>query len=309
MYIFIINPIAGNGRAKKIHLQLSQDPNYKALRPIHYYTTYHGHAEIIARQIESKVDGEHVKGIVVIGGDGTMHEVMNGLQHHDLPITFIPGGSGNDFARGSNALKKPKKPLQAIINNTKTLEYWLGLYETNHVDKRYFINCIGFGFDAVVAESANKSRYKKLFNKLYLGSIIYLFTLLKELIFFKPLSIKVEFDGETRVFPRCLLLAVNNHPFFGGGMKINPYATNQQDTYSIIVIDSISKWKVLALFSTVFTGKHLHYKEVFTFQAKEIKLTAQDPILYQVDGETSRTNLCTVTKPTSPIKVHSTSVQ
>lgn len=303
MYIFIINPIAGNGRAKTIHLQLIQDPNYSSLQPVHYYTTYRGHAEVIAQQIQAKQGSKRVKGIVVIGGDGTLHEVVNGLKMNHLPLSFIPGGSGNDFARGNTLIKNPKKTLKAIKNNTKTLDYWLGLYQTSDAPHRHFVNCLGFGFDAVVATSANRSPYKKVFNKFNLGRVIYLFTLIKELIFFTPTSITVELDGVKKEFSHCLLFSVNNHPFIGGGMKINPQAKNQAEKYSIIVIDSISKWKVLALFSTVFIGQHVNFKEVSTFQAREIKITSQRSIPFQVDGETGSTTMCTITKPNIPLKV------
>lgn len=296
MYIFIINPVAGNGRAKRIYRELKKDPDYASLHPVHYFTKYSGHAELIAQEITEKVNGETVQGIVIIGGDGTLHEVMNGLQLRHLPVSFLAGGSGNDFARGMHLSKSPKTMLSTIKSNVNTVEYWLGTYETNHLKTNYFVNCIGFGFDAVVASRVNKSRYKKLFNRLYLGSLVYLFALLKELISFKPVSITVQLDGVEKSFSRCMLFLVNNHPYFGGGMKINPTATNNATNYSIIVIDSISKWKILALFGTVFTGRHLGIKGVSTYEASEIICTAKQPVLFQVDGETSSTTYCKIRK-------------
>src|SRR5690625_1314250 len=184
MYIFIINPIAGNGSARKIHAQMLQNPAYIQLQPVSYYTEYRGHAEVIAAEISEVLNGKMVEGIVVIGGDGTLHEVMNGLKVRHLPIAFIPGGSGNDFARGLGLKKDSLEILRSIKKNIKTADYWLGKYETNETKNQYFVNCIGFGFDAVVAASANRSRLKGIFNRLSLGSIIYLFYLIKELLFF-----------------------------------------------------------------------------------------------------------------------------
>src|SRR5699024_4442580 len=79
------------------------------------------------------------------------------------------------------------------------------------------------------------------------------------------------------------------HPYFGGGMKINPLAHNNGQTLSILVIDSISKWKVLALLGTVFTGKHLQFKGVHTFEGREITMSSESPAPYQTYGE-MRTN-------------------
>lgn len=305
MYIFIINPTAGNGRAKKIHKKLLHDSIHRELNPRYYFTKYSGHAEVIVNQISAEIDGHTVKGIVVIGGDGTLHEVVNGLNLRHLPISFIPAGSGNDFARGMKLSKTPEATLKAIKNNGRTVDYWLGEFVTGGLQKRRFINCIGFGFDAVVAASANKSRYKKLFNHFFLGSVIYILSLLKQLLFYKPISITVTLDGKEKNFSRCLFFIVNNHPYIGGGMKINPHAVNNADTYSIIVVDSISKWKVLALFGTVFSGRHLRFKGVSTFKARDIilKSSTKQPVPMQVDGETSSAIYCHIQKPEKPISL------
>lgn len=305
MYIFIINPTAGNGRAKRIYEKLLHDSIYRELNPRYYFTKYSGHAEVIVEQISDEIDGQPVKGIVVIGGDGTLHEVVNGLHLRHLPISFIPAGSGNDFARGMKLSKSPEATLKAIRNNGRTVDYWLGEFVASGFQNRRFINCIGFGFDAVVAASANKSRYKKLFNQFFLGSVIYILSLLKQLFFYKPISITVTLDGKEKTFSRCLFFIVNNHPYIGGGMKVNPHAVNNEDTYSIIVVDSISKWKVLALFGTVFSGRHLRFKGVSTFEARDITLksSTKQPVPMQVDGETSSATYCRIQKPNKPISL------
>src|SRR5690625_1868693 len=108
MYVFIVNPIAGNGRAKRIHQRLMNQDKYKQMNPVCYYTEYKGHAEKVVKELRT------AKMIVVIGGDGTIHEVINGLRNRQIPIAFIPGGSGNDFARGSSLSLSPKKAFQHI---------------------------------------------------------------------------------------------------------------------------------------------------------------------------------------------------
>src|SRR5690625_1565364 len=303
MYVFIVNPTAGNGRAKKIHAQLQTHEQYQSLNPICFYTEYVGHAEKIARQlIHTHAHGE-IKLIVVIGGDGTVHEVVNGLNGADIPISFIPGGSGNDFARGTSLIKSPTKMMAKINDANHILAYWLGVYRNEHNVERQFVNCIGFGFDAVVAKIANQSKLKKLFNQFRLGTVIYLFSLIRALLFYKPFSVTVEMDNETKTFHRCFFMTVNNHPYFGGGMKINPRAINNERYFSVLVVDSVAKWKVFFLFATVFLGKHLAFKEVSTFQARRIIVNTKHPILYQVDGEVYETKHCTMTKQPIPLKV------
>lgn len=304
MYVFIINPVAGNGRAKKIHSRLKKLAEYKKMAPICYFTKYKGHAEKIARQINSDPS---VKTIVVIGGDGTMHEVVNGIKNKEILLAFIPGGSGNDFARGASMSFSPKEVFKTINENKGNVDYWLGMYKTKDNDERNFINCIGFGFDAVVTKSANNSQFKRLFNKFRLGKIGYTIAIIHELLLYKPITIIVETDDLTKKYANCFLITINNHAYFGGGMKINPQAKNNQDDLSVLIIDSISKWKVLALFLTVFTGKHIHFKEVNIISTKQIKISAEKPIPFQTDGETGETVSCFIKKAPLPLKIKGTS--
>src|SRR5699024_35108 len=111
MYIFIVNPVAGNGRAKRIFSEITSSYLYHQIKSTYFFTKYEGHAEeIIKNIIEDHANVVEV--IIVIGGDGTLHEVMNGLAAEQIPIAFIPGGSGNDFARGCSIKEGPIDILQ-----------------------------------------------------------------------------------------------------------------------------------------------------------------------------------------------------
>src|SRR5699024_11461172 len=106
---------------------------------------------------------------------------------------------------------------------------------------------------------------------------------LDEVVRYKSSELTMGVDGEPIHFERVVLLTINNHPYFGGGMNINPLAHNDGQTLSVLVIDSISKWKVLALLGTVFTGKHLQFKGVHTFEGREITLSSESPAPYETD--------------------------
>lgn len=303
MYIFIVNPVAGKGRAEKIHARVMQDTRYKQLHTETYVTSYHGHAKEITEQIIKTYDLQKIEAFIVIGGDGTFHEVVNGLGQKQVPISFIPGGSGNDFARGCAIPKKPQNALHQVFSNQQTVPYWLGTYVQDQNEKQMFVNCVGFGFDAVVTKAANRSRFKSLFNMLKLGNLVYLLALIRSLATYKPFAVTVDMDGMEKEFTNCFLMTVNNQPYFGGGMKINPKAINNGEHFSILVIDSISRLKIFALFSTVFTGSHLRFKEVQTFEAKQIKIKAPASIPFQVDGETGDLRHCFIQKKPVPLAV------
>src|SRR5699024_12629218 len=90
----------------------------------------------------------------------------------------------------------------------------------------------------------------------------------------------------------------------GGDMNINPLAHDNGHTLSILVIDSISKWQVLALLGTVFTGKHLQFKGVHSFEGREITVSSESPAPYQPDGQTGTTQHVHVNKRNNPVHTH-----
>lgn len=286
MYIFIVNPVAGNGRSKRIFKRLEKSERYKDLEATVHKTTGEGHAEVIAKELVASAIP--VTGIIVIGGDGTLHETINGLDGSTIPISFIPGGSGNDFARGVGIKGSPEEMLERAINIEHTLPYWTGAYLADKQSPRQFINSMGFGFDAEVAEQASKGQIKHILNRLHLGTLNYIGALLQVLFRFKPFSVELECDGKKRLIEDCWMITIANQPYYGGGMKIIPNARVNPNTFDVLVLHSISKWKILALFMTIFTGKHVHFKEVSLLRASTIRVHGKDDIPFHVDGQTDR---------------------
>src|SRR5699024_8267698 len=150
---------------------------------------------------------------------------------------------------------------------------------------------------------ANQLYFKKCLHRLHLSSLLYLLSLLCEYGRCKPIDLTMEVDGEPIHCERVFLLTVHNHHYFGGESKIIPLAHTVGQTRSIRVIDCISKWKVLALVDTVFTGKHLQCKGVHTFEGREITLSSESPAPYQTDGETGTTQHVHVNKRNKPVHI------
>lgn len=295
MYIFIVNPVAGNGRGLHVYNQLSKSDTFKKIPARHFFTEYPHHAEEIAREICSS-NLKDIKGIIVIGGDGTIHEVMNGIGDVDIPISFIPGGSGNDFGRGSGITGSPHTILKRIINDDKGISYWRGIYDIDNSIKRSFVNSIGLGFDAEITKKANKSYYKKVFNKLNLGNLSYAIAIIQVLFRFRPFRAVIELDQEKKIISDCWMVTIANHQYYGGGMKIIPSAQIQADYFPVLIIQGISKWKILGLFLTVFSGKHMKFKEVNLYHARQVSIHSDQPISYQVDGQTGSCQSCLIVK-------------
>ncbi|MGF7014413.1 diacylglycerol/lipid kinase family protein [Ornithinibacillus bavariensis] len=307
MYVFIVNPVAGNGRGEKIYRRLSKTDFFKRLDSKVYITAFQGHAEKIARQLVLQAH-TNIKTIIVVGGDGTIHEVVNGIGNSRIPIGYIPGGSGNDFGRGCKVRGTPKQMLRRIVEDSDVTPYWIGDYLLENGEKRHFVNSIGFGFDAEIAEHANQSVYKKLLNRFHIGKITYVIALILVLFKFKPFEIEIEVDGTRQVIKKCWMVTIANHPYYGGGMKIIPTAKIQPQRMPVLIIQDISKWKILGLFLTVFTGKHTSFKEVTVIEAEKVSISSTNLIFYQVDGQTSKCNTCTLLKNSREIQVLGTNI-
>jgi len=301
MYVFIVNPIAGNGRAKRIIERLEKTTLFKSILSTVHITKSERHAEQLATELESS--NESITSLIVIGGDGTLHEVINGLSDNTIPISFIPGGSGNDFARGIGIKGSPKKILSRVISGKHNLRYWTGTYRADGQSARHFVNNMGFGFDALVAEQASRGSIKHILNRLHMGTLNYIGALIKVLLWFKPFSIELELDGKNKTIDDCWMVTIANHPYFGGGMKIIPDARNNAETFDILVLHSISKWKVLSLFMTIFTGKHVGFREVSLMEASHLKVHGKETLPFHVDGQPGSCTETAIMKTKEPVTI------
>lgn len=116
--------------------------------------------------------------MIVIGGDGSLNEILNGIKtsnHPETPITYLPAGSGNDFARAAHLSKKPEELVNRLLQNLDYHPVDCGKFISSLKNNRpyYFVNNFGIGFDAFVIYSSNHQKMKEKLNKLHLGNLIY----------------------------------------------------------------------------------------------------------------------------------------
>lgn len=283
---FIINPKARNGYCLKIwervEIQLKKEQvSYLAL-----FTEYPGHANILANQIAKKNLEQKI--IIGVGGDGTLHEVINGIvKEKNITIGFIPGGSGNDFSRGFRIPADPVEALKVILRLMRREGALVDIGEITLEDQtnHYFINNMGAGFDAVISYEVNQSKMKALLNKLSLGRLVYVYFLLKKLFTYKTSTIDLSIDGRRHIFEQTWFVTVSNQPFYGGGMKIAPGAVPDDGLFDITVVHQLSRWKLLLVFISVFWGKHIHFKEVKTYKGRVVSIQSRAPLFVHADGE------------------------
>ncbi|WP_433751296.1 diacylglycerol/lipid kinase family protein [Falsibacillus pallidus] len=281
---FIVNPQAKNGYSLKIWNELKRELQ-STPHSIHF-TESPKHATELVYEIARMTEGRAV--ITAVGGDGTVNEVINGaVGYEGMKVAYIPAGSGNDFARGYSLPNNPRASLKRILASLEEegMELDAGSFHTSEYPKGHFVNSIGAGFDAQITVKANQSNLKKWLNKLSLGKLIYAFYLIKELLTYKPGPAVINIDGEEFHFPRMWFITVSNHPYYGGGMKISPAAKPDDGLFNITVLNGLPKWKLLTVFISVFWGGHIRFKEVKTFEGKNITIKSKSAIPVHADGE------------------------
>ncbi|MBM7096307.1 MULTISPECIES: diacylglycerol/lipid kinase family protein [Alteribacter] len=275
MLYFLINPNAGNGKGKRVWHGIKHAVDKRDEAYIDLWTRFQGHSEELLREIEFQ-KGDRV---IVIGGDGTVHEVLNALAEKTVPVGIIPAGSGNDFARG---LKIPSETGEALH---KSLEGNVVSIDAGFLGDRLFITAAGAGFDGEVAKITNRSWYKKWFNKINAGHLSYLVSVIRVLIGYKPTSVTLKVDGQSFTYNRVWLIATANMPFYGGGIMICPDATETDGKLDVCVIHGVNKLKAITVLPKALKGSHVGSKGVTVHKGEKIGVTSNRPMTIQCDGE------------------------
>lgn len=275
----IVNPTAGNGKSLKRWELFKKNLNFPYELQM---TSKSKHATELAKICVQ--NGEHQL-LIAFGGDGTAHEVIEGvLGCSNCIVGVISAGSGNDFGRGFPTFKHAVELNNYVKTTGKTLQMDIGQLTTQN--ERYtFVNNAGIGFDAYIAVQVNNSPIKKILNKFSLGKLAYTYFVMKTLGTFKNFSLTVETPNHYKTFEKVWFVTVSNQPYFGGGMKISPLSNTADGKIEITVVHDLSRIKLLLLFASVFFGKHTSLKEVYQITSSSVNLTTDETMYRHVDGE------------------------
>lgn len=290
MYTFIVNPASRSGRASRIWTKIEtilkeQNILYKV-----YFTSFAGHGTAIAQNLTENFSSRLT--LIVVGGDGTVNEVLNGLNHLDqIVLGYIPTGSGNDFAKGLKLPSDPQKALELILspNGYRTVDIGVLHYADDSIMKtRRFAVSTGIGFDAAICHQALISKLKVLLNRIHLGKLSYAGISLHELALHTPQQCRLSFANGTEVtFKKLHFAAVMNQPFEGGGFQFCPNAQNDDQLLDLCVIHDVSKVKLLFLMAIGLFGWHTHCKGVHTFRCRQVQIRTAAPMPVHADGESA----------------------
>jgi len=278
---FIVNPAAKNESSRTLWNKAE-----KSLRIPHtvFFTERKGHAESIAKEILQKTTLRTL--LISVGGDGTLHEVINGAEGYaHAVIASIPAGSGNDFVRGIQKTKDVQDALDLISKADFTqTAVDLGQFMIDG-KKRHFVNSIGIGIDAEVIHAMDQSPIKKWFNIFKAGKLAYIYTFIKNIFTYKRSDMEICIDGKELYFKKVWFIVIANQPFFGGGIKISPASQTNDGKFEVLAVHTISPIKLLLVFISVYWGGHLRIKHVDMFTGKRIRIHSIDSVRIQADGE------------------------
>lgn len=283
MYEIIFNPGSRGNRGISIWSTIEKILDEKDIEYLLYTTTHAGHGEELVRQITS--DGKpHT--FIVIGGDGTLNEVLNGLTYPDLAtIGLIPSGSGNDFAKALNIPVIPEEALELILNCEQTTPINFGETRLAHSYKRFLISC-GCGFDSDVCVDVQKSRLKPFLNKIHMGKLVYTLIGLKKLISKSTFSAQVRINEEDSFTLDKIFFVVNMNTIYeGGGYKFCPDAVPTDDKLDFLTASHLSRWQILKLLPKAKRGTHVGHKGINITPIEKISLHFSKAVYLHTDGE------------------------
>lgn len=276
--MIIVNPKSGKGYGGMISPQIEQSLRGLGLEFDLVHTRNAGHAIELARQ--AKDQGYEV--IVAVGGDGTTHEVVNGLMenangHPVGTLACIPAGSGNDFAVMNGTPTDVHEACRVIADgHTQVLD--LGIVTIDGTP-RFFDNTVGIGFDGMVAMETRKIKHLR-------GIALYLPVVLKTIfVSMQAPRVQVTVDGQSQEL-KALMVTVCNGPREGGGFHMAPEARFDDGALDLVIARNVPRLEMLAMVPRFMRGTHLSHHAVSHTQAHKVEIRSEDPLYLHIDGET-----------------------
>lgn len=286
MYSFIVNPNAKGGQGAKIWRRLEKQLAYLKIEYQVFMTEGAGDAGAFAAALTRKC--KEPKSIIIVGGDGTVNETIDGLDL-DGPITlgYIPAGSGNDLARSLRLSKNPLRCLKKVITSKRDrwLDYGVISYGEQLVHRRFAVSA-GIGLDAAVCQEILKSKTRRLLSKIHLEKLSYALVGLKQLLFTWPVKGYLILDGVQKVeFNHIYFISAHIHPFEGGGFRFAPDANPCDGKLTLCVVHHGKKRKLIPVLLDAFLRRRIKRRGLRNYVCSEVEIHMERPMAVHADGE------------------------
>lgn len=291
----LVNETAGNGNAKTAFNKTKQILDTQHISYQVMKSNYPGELINLARNYANQDHNENDY-LIVIGGDGSFNQALNGIKksnHPFTPLSYLPAGTGNDFARAANISSDPKKLVQNLLSHPHFQQVDCGKFRTSQKnDWNYFVNNFGIGFDAYVVHKSNHEQFKKFLNKINLGKLIYASNIVNALHSQDTFKVQVKTDSAKYSFNDAYFVTTTNHPYFGGGIAILPKANIHSHVLDTVIVEKPALSKFIRLFLHLLKdGSHVNDPQFHYVEAKEIHVKTESPEYGQIDGEDTKKQL------------------
>jgi diacylglycerol kinase (ATP) len=272
--LLIFNPHAAMKRASRLLPDIRKGLERFATVDI-ALTRHAGHAV----DLVAAADLDAFDGVIAAGGDGTLYEVLNGLYRKPVqdrvPLGLVPVGTGNAFARDLGLMPGDWQKGIDIIARKQLRKVDVGRVQTRS-ETFYFLNIIGMGFAVDAGKTAKKLKM--------VGNAAYTLGTLWETVKLKSYPLQIEIDGKN-IKQDNVFVEISNSRYTGSSFLIAPDAQIDDGLLDVTLLSSLSRSRLLRLFPTIYSGSHVQYKEVSTFQAQQIRIHAPGGQLLGPDGE------------------------
>jgi diacylglycerol kinase (ATP) len=279
-FALVVNPTSGKRHGEAIAVRAVERLRHAG----HSTSTIQGADAASARdQLKQAIDtGLH--GVLVVGGDGALHAVLDHVADSDLAFGLIPAGTGNDTAR---SLGIPVNDVDAAVD--LVIGGHVRTIDLARTDEAYVATVVASGFDSKVNERANEMAWPH-------GNMRYNLAIVAELRAFEPLHYTLVLDGHT-IEREAMLVAVGNGPSYGGGIRICEGASLDDGLLDVVVINPVSKLRLLRVFPRLYKGTHVDLPEFERHRVREVTLSSPGIVAY---GDGERLGALPITTTISP---------
>lgn len=262
----IYNPTSGGGNGKKVADKFRQFLIDKSIEAHFIETNLSHNLKDVLKALDEVVS------YVVIGGDGTINDIINGLENLDIPLGILPAGTGNDFVKMINIGTSDEQRFETALNGQ------IIKIDVGDCNGRKFLNGVGIGFDGqIVAAMQNKKKWLK-------GQAAYYYEVLRILSTYREKLFDFTLDKQ-KYQKDLILLTIGNGSTFGGGFRLTPHAQISDGLLDICEIGKISAISRYLNILKLQNGTHDQMPTVQMYQAKSITVSENPVLNAHIDGE------------------------
>ena len=276
-FFIVVNPHSGNSNFKKSWGKITYILKLKNINFSYSFTEYRKHEVILV----DKAIEQGYRNIISVGGDGTLHHVVNGIMKQrykktsKIKLGVIPLGTGNDWIRTYNIPNSIEKSINVILKNTTVLQD-IGCITLLNGKKEYFNNLAGTGYDGYVVKNLNY--LKKM------GSLAFLVSGLYSLFSYKKTKYKIIINNKT-ISEQCLMILFGICKYSGGGLRVTKDPNPKDGLLDITIVKNISFLDLLFNIPKLYNGDIIHHRKVTNYKTRELKILDNYNSTIEADGE------------------------